>query len=360
MENKYSLKDFMNRIEKDFEVEAMVGGKKDTTENSVCAAIFINKDCLGFGYQVENSDNYIVKQVELDKISKVSFSGPVFTIQVKDETYDFDIVTDENALREMCKEFKNKKTVLEVKACGNLMNSNVGQTRKPMEMSYTSLERVTPFGVIKENVPVKPTEVENIPLKELLKEDFGQTRLFTVQEMDEAYEKEQAEMHKETHSNMDNTIVNPIIHEEVKSKNELFAQILSIDASTNVESPKESELEDADFVKEDTSKIKIITDELEQESRKSKDVMPEKPKPLTKKELKALEKQRRAEEKKELDLYKPAHPVRNLILGVICGMLIYVLLSYALAQSNIVELPLHDLVEKLLDLSSVLITNVKQ
>lgn len=372
MENKQFLKSFLKRIEQEYQIDASVYGTKTNELNSVYAIIFINDDYLGFGYQENGTDNSLVKQIELEKITKVSFQGSTFMIQVKNEVFNFSIHTSEEALRAMCKEFKMKKTVDELKEGGDLMSSSVGQTKKTIENRYSPMERVTPFGMVKEYEPSLVDEHQEMP-KQFEEgyitpesnveqpEEVGHTKMFSVQEVEDAL----IGNHKVESSmqNLEHTIVTPAVYEEVvqstepvvekKTNNELFAEMLGTNSGNQL-----TEEEQEQFAKEDTSKIRIglITDEPS--LKKKEEVVPEKPKTLSKKELKAIEKQRKREEKLELDQYKESHPIRNTILVIVGCSLFYILGSYALAKSFNIVLPLSDLFETLLDYSAILVSSM--
>lgn len=386
MNNKMFLRQILDQVDKEYPNSAMVYGTNGVEENPAYVFVLLDDDFMYFGNQVEGTDTLRIKKLDVDKISKVSFLGNNLMVQVKDKTYEFTIVTEAEALRAICKEFKLIKTREATKPGGSIMDMDLEESQLGTA-NYNQLRTdITPYGVQdrKESVPQPLKEAPKVSYIEQLANfsDLMQgeipepTKVLSLKEIlsEEPKTKVKDEPKVEPVVKLEEPKgVEPVVVKAPEAKRDFLSEMLADVRDSELDEQVTPEAEPVpQVVKEKEAQIYFNVGPEQEEpvkepvvaqkvdmNKNTKEVVREQEKPLTQKEKKMLEKQRKKAEKEERDLYKPTHPIRNAILIILVVIVGYILGSYALAESEIITLPLSNLFEMMLDYIVVLVSNAK-
>lgn len=382
MNNKMFLKQILDRVDGEYPNSAMVYGTNGVEDNPAYVFVLLDDDFMYFGNQVEGTDILRIKKLDVDKISKVSFLGNNLMIQVKDKTYEFTIVTELEALRAICKEFKMIKTREATKPGGGIMEMDLEESQLGAE-DYSQLRTdLSPYGVQdKKEVALQPVKEASKPsyveqlanFADLMQGEIPEpTKVLSLKEILNEEHKDEIKEESKLEPVVEK-MVDPVLDKAPETKRDFLSAMLADVRDSELDEQVTLEAEPVpQVVKEKETQIYFNVSPEQEEpvtepviaqrvdmNKNTKEVVRENEKPLTNKEKKMLEKQRKKAEKEERDLYKPAHPIRNAILIVLAVMVAYILGSYALAQSEIITLPLSNLFETMLDYLVVLVSNAK-
>lgn len=356
MSNKSFLNQIIARVDKEFPNSAMVIGTDGAQENPAYVFILLDDDYMYFGHQVPETDTLKIKKVDIDKISKVSFLKDVLTIQIKDTTFDITITTEEDALRAMCKEFKALKGKEATKKGGSIMDMDL-EEKQLSDASYNPMRfDITPYGVQKQ-APAdysveeesccdmeEKQDVENVAVEDPA--DTGVTKLFSFDELvPNLHSLSQGYDADPEPTAEPEPVVEPEDKPELEEMPEApevpFTPMLSLSDFKHESALEDVETPVAQPIFEEPAKdlgpkihIDVIPEIVEEpliEAPKAKPVQKQE-KVLSKKEVKALDKQRKKEEKAELALYKKSHAVRNAFLGLVLVLVVLVGVDYSYAN----------------------------
>lgn len=332
MKNKLYLKQIVQQLEREYPNSAMVVGTESKEEDSPYVFIIIDDDNMYFGSQIPDSENVKIKQLEIEKISRIFFVGPKLSVQLKGGLFEMLIHTQEEALRSLCKEFKSIKNKEISVPTGKIMDLDL-QERVIPEPVYAHLRTdISPFGLQKQSLTnsgeykglaqaVKHSDIHDV---------VEATRLFSLDETQNDIQKE--EPTEPTYKTLEEMLKNA-------SVDEYETETIQPEALKGVVSEEEYEVESKKDILIPTGEHPVVKPD----------------KALSKKEKKELEKKRKKEEKEEEEYYKKGHPILATLLILVLLFVGYLGVAYILKVNNIANLPLDNWVDEGVRMASQLL-----
>lgn len=337
--NKAYLKTILENIDKEFPNSAMIYGLDSKEDNPAYVFVLLDDNNMYFGTQTSGTDKVTMKCIDIDKISKVSFVDEVLSIQVKDDIFDFIINTEVDALRALCKEFKLIKTKEAKNHKGSVMNHDFEERQLPKNQFSGLRTDISPYGIQNKPASLLSTGEHKVifnslaPSKEdvhapinkveLPKESLEETKVFSTEEL-LSYNKPRVE---ESHDTSKDDITDAML-------GNLFGN------DSGADKPSSSFIDAAQPLFEKAQEEHDAKVQVSRDITMSNPVAPKvikESKPLSKKELKKLQKE-------EDELYGKKRGVfSKVLLTLLLLTLTYFIAGVLLAELNIIELPFYNL-----------------